>query len=185
VTADVRNGPGRPVRVGDSFDQVLRVLGVELESEWRVVELDPPTLLRFEGTATAGARAASSSDCNPMATAPEWSSRSTTTSRLATSARRSIRRTCTARTNSRRRRSWPDSSSCARRRPEQPVSGRPTAAPAPTCRASTLAPPHGAEMEGWFLRLTDPVNDRVVVALCGINRHAAGDWATVAVAAHG
>lgn len=45
-------------------------------------------------------------------------------------------------------------------------------------------PSHGTEMEGWFWRVTDPASGRVVVALCGVNRHAAGDWATVAVALH-
>ena len=45
-------------------------------------------------------------------------------------------------------------------------------------------PSHGSEMEGWFWRATDPASGRVVVALCGVNRHAAGDWATVAVALH-
>lgn len=45
-------------------------------------------------------------------------------------------------------------------------------------------PTHGAEMEGWFWRFTDRARGRVVLALCGLNRHAAGDWATVAVAAH-
>ena len=45
-------------------------------------------------------------------------------------------------------------------------------------------PSHGAEMEGWFWRVTDPATGRVVVALCGVNRHPAGDWATVAVALH-
>lgn len=45
-------------------------------------------------------------------------------------------------------------------------------------------PSHGAEMEGWFWRLTDTARERVVIALCGINRHPDGDWATVAVAAH-
>ena len=45
-------------------------------------------------------------------------------------------------------------------------------------------PTHGAEMEGWFWRFTDAAHGRVVVALCGVNRHPAGDWATVAVAAH-
>jgi hypothetical protein len=45
-------------------------------------------------------------------------------------------------------------------------------------------PTHGAEMEGWFWRFTDPAAGRVVLALCGINRHPDGDWATVAVAAH-
>jgi hypothetical protein len=39
-------------------------------------------------------------------------------------------------------------------------------------------------MEGWFWRATDAAHDRVVVALCGVNRHPAGDWATVAVALH-
>ena len=45
-------------------------------------------------------------------------------------------------------------------------------------------PSHGSEMEGWFWRVTDPASGRVVVALCGVNRHPAGDWATVAVALH-
>ena len=45
-------------------------------------------------------------------------------------------------------------------------------------------PSHGSEMEGWFWRVTDSASGRVVVALCGVNRHSAGDWATVAVALH-
>lgn len=45
-------------------------------------------------------------------------------------------------------------------------------------------PTHGAEMEGWFWRFTDRARGRVVLALCGINQHPAGDWATVAIAAH-
>src|SRR4051812_7457174 len=45
-------------------------------------------------------------------------------------------------------------------------------------------PSHGAEMEGWFWRFTDVERGRIVVALCGVNRSPAGDWATVAVAAH-
>ncbi len=44
-------------------------------------------------------------------------------------------------------------------------------------------PSHGAEMEGWFWRVTDSRSGRVVVVLCGVNRHPDGDWATVAVAA--
>ena len=48
----------------------------------------------------------------------------------------------------------------------------------------TRVPSHGTEMEGWFWRVTDPASGRVVVALCGVNRHPAGDWATVAVALH-
>jgi len=45
-------------------------------------------------------------------------------------------------------------------------------------------PSHGCEMEGWFWRLTDSASGRVVVALCSVNKHRDGDWATVAVALH-
>ena len=43
-------------------------------------------------------------------------------------------------------------------------------------------PSHGAEMEGYFWRVTDVASGRVVVVLCGVNRHPEGDWATVAIA---
>jgi len=39
-------------------------------------------------------------------------------------------------------------------------------------------------MEGWFWRITDREGRRVVLALCGVNRHADGDWATLGIAAH-
>ena len=45
-------------------------------------------------------------------------------------------------------------------------------------------PSHGTEMEGWFWRLSDPRDGRVVVALCSANRHPAGDWSTAAIALH-
>lgn len=38
-------------------------------------------------------------------------------------------------------------------------------------------------MEGYFWRVTDVPRRRVLVVLCGVNRHPDGDWATVAVAA--
>ena len=57
MTVAIRNGPGRPVRAGDRFEQVVKVLGKELESEWQVVEVSPPARLRFVGTAPGGARA--------------------------------------------------------------------------------------------------------------------------------
>lgn len=57
MTVAIRNGPGRPVRQGDRFDQVVKVLGKELESEWQVVEVTPPSHLKFEGTGPGGARA--------------------------------------------------------------------------------------------------------------------------------
>jgi len=45
-------------------------------------------------------------------------------------------------------------------------------------------PAHGSPMEGWFWRLTDASSGRVVVALCSVNEHPDGDWATVAVGMH-
>lgn len=45
-------------------------------------------------------------------------------------------------------------------------------------------PSHGAEMEGYFWRVTDVAAGRVLVVLCGVNRHPRGEWATVAIAAH-
>lgn len=45
-------------------------------------------------------------------------------------------------------------------------------------------PSHDAEMEGYFWRVTDVAGGRVVVVLCGVNRHRDGDWATVAIASH-
>jgi tocopherol cyclase len=45
-------------------------------------------------------------------------------------------------------------------------------------------PSHGTEMEGWFWRLSDPSEGRVVVALCSANRHRDGDWSTASIALH-
>lgn len=45
-------------------------------------------------------------------------------------------------------------------------------------------PSHGTEMEGWFWRLSDRSDGRVVVALCSANRHPDGDWSTAAIALH-
>ena len=45
-------------------------------------------------------------------------------------------------------------------------------------------PSHGTEMEGWFWRISDPLDGRVVVALCSANRHPDGDWSTAAIALH-
>lgn len=45
-------------------------------------------------------------------------------------------------------------------------------------------PSHGAEMEGYFWRITSADQGLAAVALCGVNRRGAGRWATVAVAVH-
>ncbi len=57
MTVEIRNGPGRPLQAGDRFEQVVKVLGKELESEWTVVEVVAPSLQHLEGTAAGGARA--------------------------------------------------------------------------------------------------------------------------------
>ena len=57
MTVAIRNSPGRPLQTGDRFEQVVKVLGKELESEWTVLEVQAPSLLRLEGSAPAGARA--------------------------------------------------------------------------------------------------------------------------------
>ena len=45
-------------------------------------------------------------------------------------------------------------------------------------------PSHSTEMEGWFWRVSDEASGRVLIALCSVNRHPAGDWSTTAVAVH-
>jgi hypothetical protein len=57
MTVGIRNSPGRALRAGDRFEQVVRVLGKELESEWQVVAVEEPSLLHLVGTAPAGAKA--------------------------------------------------------------------------------------------------------------------------------
>ena len=60
----------------------------------------------------------------------------------------------------------------------------PTGAPERTCPSVTRCRHTAPRLEGWFWRVTVPASGRVVVALCGVNRHPGGDWATVAVALH-
>lgn len=43
---------------------------------------------------------------------------------------------------------------------------------------------HGVAMEGYFWRLTDPVEGRVVTALIGVQRSSRGQWALVGLGAH-
>jgi uncharacterized protein YndB with AHSA1/START domain len=53
MTVAVRRGPGRPIAVGDHFEQVVRVLHVDLETEWEVTEVVADQLIRVEGTSMA------------------------------------------------------------------------------------------------------------------------------------
>ncbi len=57
MTAAVTNGPGRPVAVGDHFEQVVKVLHVELDTEWEVTEVVPGASIRVEGRSKANGSA--------------------------------------------------------------------------------------------------------------------------------
>lgn len=43
-------GPERCTRVGEEFDQQLRLAGVTVETRWRVTEYDPPRTVAYEAT---------------------------------------------------------------------------------------------------------------------------------------
>ena len=47
--------PG-PLKEGDTFTQTLRVLGRNLETDWRVTELEAPHHVAYEATGPAGAQ---------------------------------------------------------------------------------------------------------------------------------
>jgi len=68
MTVAVRNGPGRAVLAGDHFEQAIKVLGVELETNWEVVEVVPNSLLRVEGTSHGKGRASLTQQVSPDGT---------------------------------------------------------------------------------------------------------------------
>lgn len=55
VTVEHR-GPDRATRTGEEFEQKIRVAGIPLQTQWRVVDLDPPRLVAYDVTATGGGR---------------------------------------------------------------------------------------------------------------------------------
>jgi len=57
MTVAVKNGPGRTLAVGDHFDQVVKVLHIELDTEWEVTEVVAGALIRLEGRSTANGSA--------------------------------------------------------------------------------------------------------------------------------
>ena len=54
VAGDTRDVSSRPIRNGTTFTQVMRVLGRELETEWRVDELNAPHHVAYSATAPGG-----------------------------------------------------------------------------------------------------------------------------------
>ena len=57
MTVGVSNGPGRLLAVGDRFDQVVKVLHIELETEWEVTEVVVNETIRVEGRSKANGSA--------------------------------------------------------------------------------------------------------------------------------
>lgn len=57
MTVGISNGPGRPLAVGDGFNQVVKVLHVELGAECGVTEIVTDERIRVEGRSTANGSA--------------------------------------------------------------------------------------------------------------------------------
>jgi uncharacterized membrane protein len=54
IVVGTRDVSDLPLRVGCTFRQTLRVLGREVESDWRVTELEAPRRVAYEATAPGG-----------------------------------------------------------------------------------------------------------------------------------
>lgn len=54
VVIETREVSDRPLRNGCTFRQTLRVLGREVETEWRVEELEPPRHVAYAATGPGG-----------------------------------------------------------------------------------------------------------------------------------
>ena len=65
MTVGVQNGPGRPLRVGDRFDQIVKILGVEVDTEWEVTGVTENTSIELHGRSKANGRATLSHHLTP------------------------------------------------------------------------------------------------------------------------
>ncbi len=68
MTVAVRKAPGRPIRPGDHFEQAVKVLGVEFDTEWEVTEVEPDRLIRIEGRSASNGRASLTHHLSPDGT---------------------------------------------------------------------------------------------------------------------
>lgn len=57
MTVGISNAPARPLAVGDHFEQVVKVLHVELDTEWEVTEMVLDETIRVEGRSKANGSA--------------------------------------------------------------------------------------------------------------------------------
>ena len=56
IVVDTRDVSDHPLRAGSTFRQTVRVLGQEIDSDWKVVALEHPELVSYEATGAGGAR---------------------------------------------------------------------------------------------------------------------------------
>lgn len=68
MTVEVRNGPGRPIEVGDTFEQTVKVFGVELDTQWEVTEVQANALIRVEGRSKSNGSASMTERLTPSGT---------------------------------------------------------------------------------------------------------------------
>ena len=65
MTVRVENGPGRPVEVGDTFDQVVKILGIELDTEWEVTGVVPGRSITVSGISKSNGKASLTETITP------------------------------------------------------------------------------------------------------------------------
>jgi uncharacterized protein YndB with AHSA1/START domain len=68
MTVEVRNGPGRTLEVGDTFEQTVSVFGVDLDTQWEVTEVQANSLIRVEGRSKGNGRASMTERLTPQGT---------------------------------------------------------------------------------------------------------------------
>jgi uncharacterized membrane protein len=68
LTVAIRNGPGRVIEVGDRFEQSVRVLGIEFDTDWEVTEVVADTTIRVEGRSQHSGKASLTQNVAPEGT---------------------------------------------------------------------------------------------------------------------
>ncbi|MGH2428449.1 MAG: SRPBCC family protein [Candidatus Limnocylindria bacterium] len=67
IVVDSREASTRPLTLGCTFRQTVRVMGQELDTEWQVTELEPGRRLAYEASAALGGRLVMTQTITPRA----------------------------------------------------------------------------------------------------------------------
>jgi uncharacterized protein YndB with AHSA1/START domain len=65
IVVDSRDVSAQPLTAGCTFRQTIRVMGRELDTEWRVTELEPGRRLTYDATAAMGGHLAMTQTITP------------------------------------------------------------------------------------------------------------------------